>query len=360
MILNDNTINLMKELTQICGVSGSESNISRALQNHYKKYADELIFDNLGSVFAVKKSKKPNSKKVMICAHMDENGFIVKDIKNDGLIKIIPIGNVFEQALIGKRVRIIVGEGKEIRGIIVTKSQIGISDKNSSIKSSEMFIDIGATSKKEVFECGVKLGDTVVVDGEFESLLNGKRLASKAWDDRYGCVLGIEILEAVKDLELDVDLYVGCTVQNEVGLRGCITSTNLIEPDMAIVLDCLYSDDVNGDDDKTGKLGEGVLACFYDKSMMPNRELLNHLINTCEENDIKYQYYYSMDDSDGGWIHKLLKGCPTLKVCICSRNTKTNSAIIDSNDYLCAKESVLKVIDSLNEELIEKFKSENR
>lgn len=360
MILNDSTINLMKELTQVCGVSGSESNISKTLQKYYEKYSDEIIFDNLGSVFAVKKCGKPNSKKVMICAHMDENGFIVKDIKEDGLIKILAIGNVFEQALIGKRVRISISDTEEIRGVIVTKSQLSISDKNSSIKSSEMFIDIGVTSKKEVLECGIKLGDSVVVDGEFESLLNGKRLVSKAWDDRYGCVLGVEILKALKDIEIDVDLYVGCTVQNEVGLRGCITSTNLIAPDMAIVLDCLYSDDISGSDDNTGKLGAGVLASFYDKSMMPNRALLNHLIDICEKNEIKYQHYYSMDDSDGGWIHKLLQGCPTLKVCICSRNTKTNSAIIDADDYLCAKEAALKVIQSLDEEIIEQFKAENR
>ncbi|MGL4796819.1 MAG: M42 family metallopeptidase [Paraclostridium sp.] len=359
MILNESTINLMKELTQICGVSGNESKISKALQKHYERYSDEIIFDNLGSVFAVKKSKNLNAKKVMICAHMDENGFIVKDINKDGLIKILPIGNVFEQSLIGKRVRISLVE-KEIRGVIVTKSQLAISDKNISIKANEMFVDIGAISKKEVLECGIKLGDAVVVDGEFESLLNGKRLASKAWDNRYGCVLGIEILEALKDIELDVDLYVGCSVLNEAGLRGCITATNLIAPDMAIVLDCVYSDDVNGKDDNTGKLGEGVLASFYDKSMMPNRALLNHLVDICEYNEIKYQHYYSMDDSDGGWIHKLLQGCPTLKICICSRNTKTNSAIIDANDYLCAKKSALKVIKSLNNEAIEKFKAENR
>ncbi|MGL5752978.1 MAG: hypothetical protein ACRCXT_20725, partial [Paraclostridium sp.] len=261
---------------------------------------------------------------------------------------------------IGKRVRISLAENEEIRGIIVTKAQIGISDKKIAIKASDMFVDIGATSKKEVLEANIKLGDTVVVDGEFESLLNGKRLVSKAWDDRYGCVLGVEILENLKDIELDVDLYVGCSVQNEVGLRGCITSTNLIAPDMAIVLDCLYSADVNGSDDNTGKLGEGVLASFYDKSMMPNRALLNHLVDICEENDIKYQHYYSMDDGDGGWIHKLLEGCPTLKLCICSRNTKTNSSIIDANDYLSAKQSALKVIESLNTEIIEAFKAENR
>ncbi|RDY27115.1 M42 family peptidase [Romboutsia weinsteinii] len=361
MILSENTLSLMEELTQIIGVSGNEKNISKTLQSYYKKYTDEIIYDNLGSIFAVKRSGKPNSKKVMICAHMDEAGFIVHEIKESGLIKILPIGNVFEQALIGKRVRVSTSTG-EIKGVIVTKSQSALSsdEKNKSIKSSNMFVDIGATSDKEVKECGIRLGNPIVVDGEFEALLGGKRLVSKAWDNRYGCVLGIEILELLKDTKLDVDLYVGCTVQNEIGLRGCITATNLIAPDMAIVLDCLHSNDINGNEDNTGKLGEGVLVSFYDKSMMPNRTLLNHLIEICETKEIKHQYYYSMDDGDGGWIHKLLEGCPTLKVCICSRNTKTNSSIIDAYDYINAKKSLLEVIKSLDDELITMFKSENR
>lgn len=362
MILNDNTLNLMKEITQVVGVSGSEKNISVALQNHYKKYSDEIIFDNLGSVFAVKKSKRENAKKVMVCAHMDEVGFIVHEIKESGLIKILPIGNVFSQSLIGQRVRIINSNGKEVIGVIVSKSQLSLNndEKKMVTKVDKLLVDIGATSKEEVLENCIRVGDSIVIDGKFESLLDGKRLVSKSWDNRYGCVLGIEILKALKDVELDVDLYVGCTVQNEVGLRGCITSTNLIRPDLAIVLDCLYSNDINGNEENTGKLGEGILASFYDKSMMPNRALLNYLIDICENNDIKYQHYYSMDDGDGGWIHKLLEGCPTLKACICARNMKTNSSIIDSNDYLAAKSAVLEVIKSLNSEKVDIFKAENR
>ncbi|WP_024615570.1 M42 family peptidase [Clostridium sp. Ade.TY] len=362
MVLNDNTLNLMKEITQIIGVSGYEKNISIALQNHYKKYTDDIVFDNLGSVFALKKSKKENARKIMICAHMDEVGFIVHEIKENGLIKILPIGNIFSKSLIGQRVRILNSKEKEIVGVIVSKSQLALSndEKKMDIKFDKLLVDIGAESKEEVFENGIRIGDSIVVDGKFESLLNGKRLASKSWDDRYGCILGIEILESLKDVELDVDLYVGCTVQNEVGLRGCITSTNLIKPDLAIVLDCLYSNDVNGNEENTGKLGEGILASFYDKSMMPNRLLLNYLIDICEENSIKYQHYYSMDDGDGGWIHKLLEGCPTLKACICARNMKTNSSIIDSNDYLAAKSAVLEIIKSLNSEKVDMFKAENR
>lgn len=358
MKLSNNTLELMKEITQIVGISGNEKNISKAMQSHYKKYTDEIIFDKLGSVFAVKKSSKENAPRVMVSAHMDEFGFIVTGFTANGLIKILPLGTVWNQTLLSQRVRVVNCEGKEFTGAIVTTASE--EEKSKLIKADKMLVDIGATSKEEVEALGIKLGDSIVCNGEFEVLAADKRLISKAWNGRYGCIMGIEILEALKYVELDVDLYVGCTVQEEVGLRGSQTSTNLIKPDLALVMDCLQANDIKGDKDTSGKLGEGVLINYYDKSMMPNRKLLNHLVTTCKENDIKHQYFYSMSDSDAGWIHKLRTGCPTLTACICARNVNTVSSIIDVDDYIAARKSIIEVIKSLNTESVEGFKIENR
>lgn len=356
-MITNKTLELMKELTQVIAVSGNEIKISKILQSYYREYADEIVYDNLGSVYGVKKSKKPNAPKVMISSHMDEVGFIVKDFTKNGLIKVLSLGPACKQGLLGQRVRVITNDGEEYKGTIVAKSN---NDKDKVLDTDKILIDIGASSREDFSSLGIKLGDSIVIDGRFEVLATGKRIMSKAWNSRYGCVLGIEILEALKDVELDVDLYVGCTVQHEVGLRGSQTATNLISPDLAIVLDCLTADDISGDSDAVGKLGEGVLINFYDKSMMPNRALLNHLMTTCKNNGIPHQFYYSMSDGDGGWIHKLLRGCPTLNVCICARNIENNSSIIDVNDYLAARDAVTKVIKSLNTEMIEMFRTENR
>ncbi len=358
MKIDDNTLKLAQEITQIIGVSGNERYISKALQAHYKKYADEIVFDNLGSVFAVKRCGKKNAKKVMISANMDEIGFMVNGITDNGLLKILPLGTILNQTILSQRIRLINGEGKEFKGAIVTKNSG--EDKSKVIDIDEMFADIGATSKEEVEQMGVRLGDSIVIDGPFEILSTGKRILSKAWNNRYGCILGIEILKALKDVELGVDLYVGCTVQKEIGLRGAETATNLVAPDLGIVLDCLQANDVEGKEDAVGKLGEGLLINYYDKSMMPNRALLNHLVDICKSNDIKYQYYYSMKENDAKWIHKLLVGCPTLMACICTRNVNTNSSIIHMDDYLAAKEAVVRVIRSLDTETIDRFKAENR
>lgn len=356
-MITNKTLELMKELTQVIAVSGNEVKISKILQKYYKNYTDETIYDNLGSMYAVKRSKKLNAPKVMISSHMDEVGFIVKDFTVNGLIKVLSLGQVCKEGLLGQRVRVMTSDGEEYKGTIVAKSK---RDKEKVLSLGDIFVDIGVDSKEEFSSLGIRVGDSIVIDGTFEVLSTGKRIMSKAWSSRYGCILGIEILEALKDVELEVDLYVGCTVQHEVGLRGAQTATNLISPDLAIVLDCLPSDDISVDSDAVGSLGEGVLVNFYDKSMMPNRSLLNHLMTTCKNNGIKYQFYYSMADGDGGWIHKLLKGCPTLNLCICARNVENNSSIIDLNDYLGAKNAANKIIKSLNTEMIEMFKTENR
>ncbi|MDM8310910.1 MAG: M42 family peptidase [Clostridium cadaveris] len=356
MNLNTNTLELMKKLTQISAVSGNEVGVSKLLQSYYKKYTDEIIFDNLGSVFAVRRCGLENVPKVLVSGHMDEIGFLVQDITEKGLIKMLPLGSICNEGLIGQRVNIVNRKGEEFRGIIMSSSK----DASKLVDIKNLVVDMGMSTKEEVLNLGIQLGDSIVVEGDFEILAGGKRLLSKAWNNRFGCVMGIEILEALKEEKLEVDLYVGATVQHEVGLRGAQTSTNLVQPDLGIVLDCLSANDVTGEKDGVGKLGEGVLINYYDKSMMPNRALLNCLVETCKEKNIKHQYYFSLGDGDNGWIHKLLRGCPTLTACICARNLQTNSGIIDANDYVAAKEAVISVIKSLNAEKVEAFKAENR
>lgn len=358
MKLNNNTLELMKEISQVVAVSGDERNISKVLQKYYKKYTEELVFDNLGSVFAVKRSKEENAPRVMICSHMDEIGYIVKEVTKNGLIKVLPLGTVWNQAVLAQRIRLINAVGCEYKGTIV--SLVSEEDKSKIIDLDKMLVDIGASSREEVEALGIRVGDSIVIDGEFEVLANDNRILSKAWDGRFGCVLGIELLEELKGVDLEFDLYIGCTVQEEVGLRGSQTATNLIKPDLGLVMDCLAANDVKGNEESVGKLGEGVLINYYDKSMMPNRALLNHLVSICKENDIKHQYYYSMGDSDAGWIHKLLSGCPTLQICICARGVNTSSSIIDVNDYLDAKKSIVEVVKSITSQKIEEFKVENR
>ncbi len=351
--MNQQSINLLKELTTKIGISGDEKKVSRYLNERYIGLCDEVIYDNLGSIFAVKKCGKENAKRVMVCAHMDEVGFLITDIHENGLLSFIKIGSVENSTLYASRVKIVT-ESDEIIGTIV-----GNEDAIAKPDIKGFRMDVGATSKNEVENLGIHVGASAVLDGEFH-LLNDKRMLAKAIDSRSGCALGVELLEAVKDMHFDFDLYVGASVMEEVGQRGGTTATGMIQPDMGIVLDGGKANDFNGKNNDVGQLGKGVLVRYYDKGMMPNRGLLDTLVSTCQNNNICYQYYYSMGTTDSAWVHKLFSGCPTLTVGVCARNPQTGNAEIDCDDYHCAKEALIHVVKGLNENKIQEYKEFNR
>lgn len=360
-MINSQTKKWIEEITQVIGVSGNEVLVSRALQKYYREFGFEIIFDNLGSVYALKKSKNPNAKKVMISGHLDEVGFIVSKILDNGSLKIVPVGGIWEQTLLAQRIRILTRDLKEVSGAIcsIPPHLLSESDRKVPMKIDNMIVDIGCTSKQEVIEKGVNIGDALVVDGPVQ-FLSEKRILSKAWDNRYGCIMGLEVLNYFKDKELPFDLYVGANVQEEIGLRGATTAANLIQPDLAVVLDCSPANDASGDTKANGVLGNGVLVRFLDRSMLPNRLLIQDFEKLNQEANIDYQYFYSPGGTDAGAIHKANQGVPTLTVCICGRNLHTNSIVIDTHDYECARQSLINFIEKLNDEKIEKYKGENR
>ena len=228
----------------------------KALAAHYKGLCDEVIYDNLGSIFAVKKCGKENAKRVMVCAHMDEVGFMITEIHDNGLLSFIKIGDIADGAMYGSRVTLKTREGKELTGAIVADA-----DTLEKGEGKKMKIDLGCASKKEVEDLGVFVGDSAVISGDFVQVQN--RVFAKAWDNRFGCTLTVELLEALKDVELDYDLYIGASVMEEVGIRGGTSATGLIHPDMGIVLDCSAANDYAGKEDEVGKIGKGVQSKMY-------------------------------------------------------------------------------------------------
>lgn len=353
--MNEKTLALMEELTQLIGIAGDERAVSQCLKAHFQPYCDEIIYDNLGSIFAVKRCGKENAPRVMVCGHMDEVGFMITGIQKNGLLKFICIGGIDGQSMHSQRVRIKASTGKEYSGVMVAHE-----DDIKACDPKKMFIDLGVTSEEEAKKLGIKAGDSAVIDGVFTPLANGKRILSKAWDDRYGCIMAVELLEELQGVSLEYDLYIGATVQEEVGMRGGTTATGLIHPDMGIVMDCSFANDIKGNDNEVGQLGKGILIRYYDKGMMPNRALLDHLVEICDNHKIAHQYFYNMGNTDAAWVHKLFSGCPTLSACICGRNVHTGNSIIDMDDYSSAKQATLTILKDLTVEKIEAFKAENR
>ena len=362
MSLTLHQIQLFERFTQLDGIAGQEAAIASTLRSIYEGLGFEIISDHLGSIVAHKPSKNPRAIKVLIAGHMDEVGFIVTDIRPNGMIKCDPVGGLNPQTLLASRVRLKVGPNKFIAGSIdaIPPHLMKEEDREHPVQINQMFFDFGFRSKDEAQQAEVNLGQMVVVEGPLTILNNGQRLLAKAFDNRYGVVLGVDILEELKDVDLDIDLYVGATVQEEVGTRGAMTLAHKIHPDLAIVLDCSPARDSTGVKSELGQLGGGVLIRFYDRSMIAFPELLDYQRLAAEQVGVKYQYFDSPGGTDAGAIHLKFDGILTLTHCICARNIHTAASVIDIDDYLAARNSLIYMLKDLNRHQLEKWAEARR
>ncbi|MFV0255823.1 MAG: M42 family metallopeptidase [Erysipelotrichaceae bacterium] len=353
-------INLMRELTEALGIGADEKDVSRILKREYLKYSQEIIYDNLGSIAVVKRSKTKNAPKVMLLGHMDEVGMMVTKITDTGCLEFCPVGGLWNQNLLAQRV--IVRATEDISGVIgsIPPHLLTPELRMKPMSLDNMLVDCGFTSKDEALKAGVRVGCSIIVEGSFKLLNNGKRLLAKAWDNRFGCLLGVELLAKLKDVELPFDLYIGASSQEEVGIRGAKTLTNLIDPDLAIIADCSPANDASGEKKTFGQLGKGPLVRVIDRNYLPNRALIDLWESTLKDNDIPYQYYLSLGGTDAGEVHKSRNGVLTLTSCICARNIHSNSSIIDADDYSNAIKGLDLFLRKLNRELIDEIKQENR
>lgn len=334
------------------GVSGFEQPV-KELMIKKLSHMTEVSYDKIGSVIFEKKgtSSKP---RIMLASHMDEIGFMVKTITKEGYIKFTTLGGWWEQVMLGQRVSVLTSKGS-IPGIVGSKPPhiLTPEDRKKVVQKREMFIDICAADENEAkTRFGVRPGDPIVPYSEFTVMANEKFLMAKAWDNRVGCAIVSEVLEKLRS-EMHANTVYGVgTVQEEVGLRGAQTSTNVINPDIAFAVDTCVAGDTPGvtEDQASSKLGKGVAIAIYDASMIPHTKLRNFVIDTAEKNNIPYQLEFTEGGgTDAGKIHVHSHGVPSLVVSIPTRYIHSHNSIIHRDDYESAIRLLIAVIKSLDE-----------
>jgi putative aminopeptidase FrvX len=324
---------LLKDLTEAHGVSGYEYEV-RALIRGYMEPLGEIEQDKMGSLICRLDGKGP---KVMLAGHMDEIGFMVRHITREGCIKFLPLGGWWDQVLLGQRVIVKTHQG-DVVGVIGAKPPhlLPADERKKVVEKKDMYVDIGATSQDEVEEVGVRVGDPIVPHAKFTPLSGGKTYLGKAFDDRVGCALVIEALQHFAQNEHPNVIYGAATVQEEVGLRGAGTSVEVIDPDVAIILESDIAGDVPGieDEESAVELGKGPSVLLYDRSMIPNLRLRDLVIETAEELNIPLQFSaLPGGGTDGGAIHRHKVGVPSIVVGVAARHIHSHGAIIHRDDY---------------------------
>ncbi|MDD3396827.1 MAG: M42 family metallopeptidase [Acidaminococcaceae bacterium] len=342
----------LKQLSETNGVSGFEQDIKKLLVKHMgKKVA--VSYDKLGSVVftAVGSEQGP---KVMLASHMDEIGFMVKHITKEGFLRFVCLGGWWEQVMLSQRVTVH-GKKGDLVGVIGSKPPhiLTAAERTKVVQKADMYIDIGAKDEKDARAMGAFEGCAVTPYAEFAQMGDGKTLLGKAWDNRIGCAVMCDVMDNLAKGKHANTVYGVATVQEEVGLRGAQTSVNMLQPDVAFVLDTCVAGGTPGVSDEvaSAKIGQGVAITMYDAGMIPNTALRDFALQTAQALKIPTQVGVSEGGAtDGGKIHLAGSGVLTLTFSIPTRYIHSHQSVVHMDDYLDA----VKLITAMTEQLTAK------
>ena len=328
---------LLKKLIDTSGPSGNEQEVRNIIRNEIKSFVSEIYVDKFGNLIAHKKGKKPI---VMLVAHMDEIGIMIKNINEKGHIRISDIGYIEPVTLLGEKVKLKTNKGF-IYGIITCK-EISNDDTIEKLpKFEDIFIDTGL-SKEQLIKEGIKVGSYLHFITESTFLGNKDFISGKALDDRIGCFVLIELAKRLKNVNCDI--YYVFTVQEEIGLFGAQTSVYHIEPDWALIIDTTNSEEFS---DKSSKiLNGGPCIVIKDADMVTNRCLNEWLEDLAKKNKIPYQLEITEKGvTDALQISVAKGGIPSTILCAPVRNIHTTvgiASIEDINNIIKLAELLLK------------------
>jgi putative aminopeptidase FrvX len=323
---------LLRKLSNAHGVSGSEGSVFAVIKKELRGYVDEIREDPMGNLIAVKRG---NKFKVMLAAHMDEIGLMVKYVDEKGFIRFVALGGWYGPTLYNQRVILHSTKGP-VFGVIGGKPPHMMDDdeRKKGVKVDDMFIDIGATNRQEVDVMGVDVGTPVTVDREFAELANG-RVTGKAFDNRAGVAM---LIKTLKEVESPLTIFGVFTVQEEVGLKGARTSAYALDPDCAIATDVTIPGDHPGIEMKDApvEMGKGPVITIVDSSgrgLIASRKVVSWLKEAADADNIPVQFEVgSGGTTDATAIHLTKGGIPSTTLSIASRYIHSPVEVLDLQD----------------------------
>ncbi len=320
-------LNTLKTLCLLNGTSGREEAVRDEILRRLQGKA-EITVDPMGNVLAYVKGKAPAKNKVMLSAHMDEVGFIITGISDEGFLRVAPVGGIDAKVVVGRPVT--VGE-EHLPGVVGIKAiHLTEGDESKTVPAlSKCYIDIGASSKDEALR-HVSIGDAAYFVSDFQEL-GEEKIKAKALDDRFGCAVMLDLIEH----GVEHDAVFAFLVQEEVGLRGAAAAAFTVEPDYAVVLEATTAADVAGvsEADRVCMQGGGAVISFMDRSTVYDRELFKAAFALAAEKGIPVQTKTIVaGGNDAGAIHKANGGIRTLTVSLPCRYIHSATSVADKRD----------------------------
>ena len=350
------TNELLEELTNAYGPSGFEGPVRDIMRRELGPLSDHIEVDGIGSLIA-RKDGTSDSPRIMIAAHMDEVGLMVKYVTDEGYIKFQTLGGWLDSAMVGQRWVILTQKGP-VHGITGMKTVHVMTpeERTAGFKRDDMFLDVGAKNKEhaEVL-LGIRPGDPIAPDSKFEALNGSDYLLGKAWDDRIGLAIMIEVMRSIQESPIQGTLFAVSTVQEEVGLRGAKTSSFLVNPDIGINIESGVAADYPGitQDEAQERLGNGPGIFLHDTTMLPNLKLRDLVIDVSEENNIPLQFEVLAGyGEDGAEMQRAFGGAPVVNISVPVRYLHTHNGIIHRRDIDQAAQLVAKLVQRLDHDTV--------
>ncbi len=336
-----NKSNIVK-LLELPGISGRESRVRKFVEEILLESGFSIDYDNLGSLIATKKSELEDAKTILFDSHMDEVGFMVTHITDNGLLKFEEHGNINKKLLLGQRVKIWNSD--------YTKSIIGVISYSPLLESvpkiEDMFIDVGALTKEEVtdkFE--IKIGASITF-AEL-TVAQGNSFITKAADDRLGVSLLLDLVENTKDVKLKYNLVLAFTTQEEVGIRGARTTAYKIQPDIAVTVDTSPAKDFPASTNE-GDLGKGTFVRHKDALHITNEKIVKYIEELMKSNKIKHQDYFSMGGTNAYGYSMTAEGTKLIPAGLLVRHIHTGSLIFNIKDYKETLKFLVAIVEDFN------------
>lgn len=350
----DSSLALLQELTEASGVPGYEHEVRNIIRKHLEGITT-IEQDRLGSIVC-RKSGQAEAPRIMLAGHMDEIGFLVKLVTQEGFVKFSPLGGWWSQVMLAQRVIVKTRKG-DIPGLIGSKPPhiLNEEERKKLQEPKDMYIDVGTTSAEEAADLGIRPGDPIIPVCPFTILGTGKTYMAKAFDDRVGCAVFIEVIKNLADGGHPNTVFGVGTVQEEVGLRGARTSSWMVDPDVGLTMEVGIAGDVPNVkiEEVQERLGKGPVIVIRDGSMVPNLRLRDLVIETAESMGIPYQFeLLERGGTDSGAIHLHRRGVPNVVVGVPTRHIHSHAGIIHREDYDRTVELVTAVVKKLDADTV--------
>ena len=338
-------LKIIKTLSEAIGVSGNEEEVRRIMIEYLRPHVDEVRIDKLGNLIAIKKGKI-DAPRIMLAAHMDEIGLVVKFIDDKGFIKFARVGGIHFSTLVNRRI-VVHTENGPVRGVIGIRPPL--LQKEIDEKDLDLFVDVGASTKKDVESMGICIGDYITFDQHFEELGAPNIITGKALDNRIGCAVLVETVRRLKDS--DCTIFAVGTVQEEVGLKGARVAAYGLKPTLAIALDVAVSADFPGVKlhEAPVKVGEGPVIILMEaggRGTITHKAVKHLLVDAGKAKKLPYQLKVSEGgQTDAAMIYLSREGIPSGVLSVASRYIHSPIEVASLKDM---KDTVTLLVEAVN------------